>query len=74
MVFFQKMPNSSQCGYNYKGWYWRKNYHVDVNEIRTMLKKFEQNAGKAFPSVARIIPFLIEPDVGLCYPNCEKIL
>lgn len=66
------MFNTSECGVGYAGWNWRKEKRVTVENIRQQLANSEHHNGKNFPQVARVHPYLSEPDVGECYPHCDK--
>jgi len=68
---YTSMFNVSECGNGYSGWNWRKEKRVSVDAIRTQLANFEKSVGSSFPKEARIHPYLSEPDVGECYPNCD---
>lgn len=66
------MFNVSECGKGYSGWHWRKEKRISVDEVRTQLANFERGAGKNYPKVARVHPYLSEPDIGECYPSCDE--
>uniref|UniRef100_A0A914CB08 Uncharacterized protein n=1 Tax=Acrobeloides nanus TaxID=290746 RepID=A0A914CB08_9BILA len=68
---YTQMLNASECGNGYSGWYWRKEKRVSTEDIRVMLANFEKGAGRNYPKVARVHPYLTEPDIGECYPTCD---
>jgi hypothetical protein len=54
------MPNITECGIGYNGWYWREKKRENVEAIRQMLAGFEQSAGSSFPKEARVSYFRVE--------------
>ncbi|KAI6198214.1 hypothetical protein M3Y99_01898800 [Aphelenchoides fujianensis] len=67
---FESAPNATECTGGLAGWNWRNKKRKSVVKIRKMLADLERSAGRDFPKVARVHPYLSEPDVGECYPHC----
>lgn len=67
------MPVVEMCGKGYNGWFWRNTSFVTVAEIRRMLANYEKGIQQSYPEKARIIPYLLEPDIGECYPDCDRL-
>lgn len=69
---FQKMFNLTECtGDGYSGWDWRSEKRLSAKEVKKQLANFEASVSSSFPKEARIHPYLSEPDIGECYPNCD---
>ncbi len=68
---FQQNLNVSECGIGASGWHWREDRRDKAANIQRMLSDFELSAGKNFPSVARVVPYLTEGDIGECWPHCD---
>lgn len=69
---FTAMFNVSECQLGgYSGWNWRNEKRLDVESIRKQIENFEKSVAQSFPKVARVHAYLIEPDVGECYPHCD---
>ncbi|VDK48842.1 unnamed protein product [Cylicostephanus goldi] len=71
---FRKNLDPSKCGNGTKGWDWIPTKHVNVTVIKNELAPIEKNAGDTFPNAARGLVYLAMPDVGKCYPDCDKDL
>jgi Protein of unknown function, DUF273 len=69
---FSRAFNISECGNGFAGWNWRSEKRLSVEAVRVQLLNFETSARRTFPKVARIHPYLSEPDVGECYPQCDE--
>ncbi|KAI1700759.1 hypothetical protein DdX_16508 [Ditylenchus destructor] len=69
---FTKMFNTTECGREYSGWHWRNEKRLGADAIRIQLSNFERSSGRTYPPEARVHAYLSEPDVGECYPNCDK--
>uniref|UniRef100_A0A915EQL5 Uncharacterized protein n=1 Tax=Ditylenchus dipsaci TaxID=166011 RepID=A0A915EQL5_9BILA len=70
---YSRMFNVSECGVAYSGWYWRNEKRLGTEAIRIQLANFERSVANTFPKEARIHPYLSEPDVGDCFPNCDDL-
>ncbi|KAI6206019.1 hypothetical protein M3Y94_00858300 [Aphelenchoides besseyi] len=68
---FETLPNVTECGVGYRGWFWRNKKRNSIEQIRLMLAEFERSTGRAYPKAARVFPYLTESDIGECYPNCD---
>uniref|UniRef100_A0A7E4VVY7 Nucleotid_trans domain-containing protein n=1 Tax=Panagrellus redivivus TaxID=6233 RepID=A0A7E4VVY7_PANRE len=68
---FTKMFNISECGAGYSGWNWRSESRASVAEIKKQLANFEKSAAGSFPKEAQALPYLVQPDVAECYPECD---
>ncbi|CAB3400630.1 unnamed protein product [Caenorhabditis bovis] len=68
---FNKNLNTSLCGSGLNGWDIRPKKNVTCDQIRISLSGFERGSGRNYPKVARVIPYLSEPDVANCYPTCD---
>jgi hypothetical protein len=66
---FERLPNQTECGNGYNGWYFRAKKRTSTENVRQMLRGFEQSTGNTFPKQARIHSYLSEPDVANCYPS-----
>lgn len=60
-----------ECGNGSAGWHWRKEKRVDINEMKKILRDSERMFANAFPQQARDLPWLVYPDIGECWPNCN---
>ncbi|KAI6240325.1 hypothetical protein M3Y99_00464200 [Aphelenchoides fujianensis] len=69
---FEELPHPSQCSRGLDGWKWRADKRVGTEELRQRLAQAERAFARAYSKVARDLPFLIEPDVADCFPNCEN--
>ena len=65
------MFNISECGQGYSGWNWRAEKRLAIKEIKRQLANFEKGAGRNFPKAGRDLPYLVQPDIGECYPECD---
>ncbi|CAD6189070.1 unnamed protein product [Caenorhabditis auriculariae] len=71
---FNKNLNVSLCGKGYEGWDHLLKKRVSTVEIRKSLAMFETSSGRNFPQVARVLPHLQSPDVGECFPLCDRLV
>ncbi|KAI6210808.1 hypothetical protein M3Y96_00367400 [Aphelenchoides besseyi] len=69
---FTALPNVTECGVGYRGWFWRNKKRNSIEQIRLMLAEFERSTGSAYPKAARVFPYLTQSDIGECYPNCDN--
>ncbi|CAI4229301.1 unnamed protein product [Auanema sp. JU1783] len=69
---FNKNLNPEMCGEGDVGWDWRKGKRTTCDVIKKEIADFEKSAGQGYPKAAREIPHLRLPDVGICFPNCDK--
>lgn len=70
---FQVLPILETCGKGYIGWFWRNTSLLDIKEIRQVLAYYEKQAQQTYPQQARNLTFLLEPDIGECYPDCDRL-
>lgn len=68
---FYKEFDLSKCGANYNGWFWRKDKQWTCNQVKGMVEAAEREYAHHFPKKYVVIPFLNQPDVGDCYPDCD---
>ncbi|KAI6233349.1 hypothetical protein M3Y99_00928800 [Aphelenchoides fujianensis] len=69
---FKELPDPSKCSRGLDAWKWQADKRVGREELRQRLAQAERAFARAYPKVARDLPFLIEPDVADCFPHCEK--
>ncbi|CAJ0589954.1 unnamed protein product [Cylicocyclus nassatus] len=69
---FKQNLDPTKCGVGTNGWDWIPTKHVNVSIIRTELANFEKYSGKTYPNPAKNLMYLTMPDVGKCYPDCDK--
>lgn len=70
---FEEVPDPSKCGRSTTGWHWRSLSHVTVEEMSKLLRTFESYSAANHPKEARLLPYLEQPDIGECYPNCDNL-
>jgi hypothetical protein len=46
--------------------------HVTIEKLREGLKKKERSNTITYSKDGRDLPFLIEPEVGECWPFCDQ--
>jgi hypothetical protein len=68
---FNKVLNASECSKDYSGWDWRTNKRLSVEDVRNQFANFEKGSGRNFPKQAQGLPYLLEPDIGECFPHCD---
>ncbi|VDD95873.1 unnamed protein product [Enterobius vermicularis] len=68
---FYKDIELSRCGNNYDGWPWKPDKKVKIEEIRHLIELAENRSARTFPKNHLVIPFLDQPDIAQCYPNCD---
>uniref|UniRef100_A0A183UFE4 Hexosyltransferase n=1 Tax=Toxocara canis TaxID=6265 RepID=A0A183UFE4_TOXCA len=68
---FTDVMNAEECGQNFDAWHWRNTSHVSDEKIKKMLSEFEYHAARNYPKVAKLIPYLNEPDIAECFPSCD---
>ncbi|WKY00112.1 hypothetical protein Q1695_014743 [Nippostrongylus brasiliensis] len=68
-----EIPDLSLCGPHLKGWHWKKGQHVDAEAIRELLDGFEKHVGNTYPKRAKEVVWLTMPDIGACFPECDKL-
>ncbi|VDL82185.1 unnamed protein product [Nippostrongylus brasiliensis] len=68
-----EIPDLSLCGPHLKGWHWKKGHHVDAEAIRELLDGFEKHVGNTYPKRAKEVVWLTMPDIGACFPDCDKL-
>ncbi|XGW17049.1 hypothetical protein V3C99_002012 [Haemonchus contortus] len=71
MFHLWKDPKS--CGNGKNGWHWNETKHVDVEEIKARLARYEKSAGETYSSYGKQVFFLTMPVIGQCYPDCEQL-
>ncbi|RCN45897.1 hypothetical protein ANCCAN_08062 [Ancylostoma caninum] len=69
---FKQNLDPMKCGTGLSGWNWIPEKRVNASVIRQELAALERSAGKEHPKPARDLIYLTMPDVGICYPNCDK--
>ncbi|KAK6013213.1 hypothetical protein OSTOST_21528 [Ostertagia ostertagi] len=69
---FTEMPNLSLCGHGKDGWHWDEKMHVNVSVIKSELASFEKHAGNTFTPLGQKVIWFAMPDIGQCYPDCER--
>ncbi|XGW17051.1 hypothetical protein V3C99_002012 [Haemonchus contortus] len=70
---FTEMPDPKSCGNGKNGWHWNETKHVDVEEIKARLARYEKSAGETYSSYGKQVFFLTMPVIGQCYPDCEQL-
>lgn len=65
------MIDENECGQNLNGWHWRNESHVSDEEIKRVLSEAENGLARNFPKEAIVIPYLSQPDIAECFPNCD---
>uniref|UniRef100_A0A0M3I568 Nucleotid_trans domain-containing protein n=1 Tax=Ascaris lumbricoides TaxID=6252 RepID=A0A0M3I568_ASCLU len=68
---FFEMIDENECGQNLNGWHWRNESHVSDEEIKRVLSEAENGLARNFPKEAIVIPYLSQPDIAECFPNCD---
>ncbi|VDM44371.1 unnamed protein product [Toxocara canis] len=68
---FKAPLNVSKCGADYKGWLWKPEMKISIEAVKEMIRVTEMQYGDALPKKHLQFPFFSQPNVGLCYPNCD---
>ncbi|CAI5455084.1 unnamed protein product [Caenorhabditis angaria] len=68
---FKKNLNVSLCGKNLDGWDYREYKNATCESIRLSLSAFEKSSGRNYPAMGRVLPYLMFPDIGDCFPTCD---
>ncbi|RCN36610.1 hypothetical protein ANCCAN_17513 [Ancylostoma caninum] len=69
---FKQNLDPTKCGTGVSGWDWIPQKHVNASVIRKELAAFERSTGRTYPKPARDLMYITMPDVGICYPHCDK--
>uniref|UniRef100_A0A0N5AJN6 Glycosyltransferase n=1 Tax=Syphacia muris TaxID=451379 RepID=A0A0N5AJN6_9BILA len=70
---FTKDINVTLCGQNLDGWPWKKESMVNTSNVKHLIAVAEKNYSNRLPKQNIVIPFLDQPDVANCYPNCDTV-
>ncbi|ETN69535.1 hypothetical protein NECAME_15252 [Necator americanus] len=69
---FKQNLDPNKCGEGVSGWEWIPTKHVNNSVIKRELANFEKYSGNTYPPEAKFLTYIVMPDVGECYPNCDK--